>query len=206
MHPNPGFRKATKAQNIEFARARSFGTLAINHADGPLLSHIPFLLSEDGNRLEFHLVRSNPILKDLEPGTKALISVAGPDSYISPDWYEMDDQVPTWNYVSVHLRGTLTRLPDDTLPDILARLSHQFESRLAPKPIWKQDKMTPDVLAKMLRMIVPLAIDITSIDGTWKLGQNKSDSARLKAAQKVEEAGIGAQVQLLANLMKSPPA
>jgi transcriptional regulator len=48
MHPNPGFRKASRQQNIDFARHRSFGTLALNAEYGPLLSHIPFVLAASG--------------------------------------------------------------------------------------------------------------------------------------------------------------
>jgi len=55
-----------------------------------------------------HLVRSNPIAQCLRAGErKAVLAVSGPDAYVSPDWYaRMPDQVPTWNYVAVHLRGT----------------------------------------------------------------------------------------------------
>ena len=116
MHPNPAFRKAEDAQNIEFARDRAFGVLAINADGGPLMSHIPFQLSEDGTYLEAHLVRSNPILRALVDGPlEAVIAVSGADAYISPDWYGVADQVPTWNYVAVHLRGSLRALPQEEL-------------------------------------------------------------------------------------------
>ena len=97
MHPNPIFRKTETAKNIAFARMRCFGILSVNSDDGPLLSHIPFILTEDGASLEAHLVRSNPILRLLDTPQKAVIAVSGPDAYISPDWYLVADQVPTWN-------------------------------------------------------------------------------------------------------------
>ena len=55
MHPNPVFRKADPEQNIEFARKRGFGTLAINGENGPLISHVPFILSNDGSFVEAQL-------------------------------------------------------------------------------------------------------------------------------------------------------
>jgi transcriptional regulator len=205
MHPNPAFRKASLDQNLDFARTRAFGTLAISHDDGPLLAHIPFLLSADGTSLEAHLVRSNPILRALDTGRAAVLCVQGSDSYVSPDWYGADNQVPTWNYVAVHLRGQLRRLPDAELPGILARLSHEFESRLAPKPVWEMTKLEPEVLQKMLRQIVPVAMTVTGVDGTWKLAQNKPDPARLRAAEAISEAGVGADVSDLTRLMRKPP-
>jgi len=206
MHPNPAFRTPDTARNITFARERSFGILSLNADPAPLLSHIPFQLSEDGTRLEAHLVRSNPILKLLSQPRAAVMAISGGDSYISPDWYGVEQQVPTWNYVAIHLRGTLERLPDTDLRGILERLSANMETRLTPKPIWKLDKVTPENLAKMTRMIVPIAMNVDQIDGTWKLGQNKPPEAISDAATGVEQAQIGALTSELARLMRNSVA
>ena len=204
MHPNPAFRNATQEKNIRFARNRSFGTLAINSDDGPLLSHVPFLLSNDATYLELHLVRSNPIVRHLSQPTNAVISVNGGDAYISPDWYEIDDQVPTWNYVAVHLRGTLERLPENELHGVLKRLSASMEQRLLPKKPWTSDKMDQETYHRMQRQIVPIVLQITQIDGTWKLSQNKPDEVRLKAADGVRDYPMESQAEALSNLMRKP--
>ena len=205
MHPNPAFRKADAKANINFARQRGFGTLAINSDNGPLLSHVPFVLSEDGKMLEAHLVRSNPILKHISQAAKAVMSVLGPHSYISPDWYENDNQVPTWNYIAVHIRGELMARPEDELRPMLEKLSDQFESRLLPKAPWLIDKVDEEALKKMTRMIVPIRMQVSDIEGTWKLAQNKPPSARINAANQVREYGLGAELEDLAGLMKNPP-
>ena len=206
MHPNPAFRSAADAQNIAFAREQSFGLLSLSTDGAPLISHIPFQLSEDGTQAELHLVRSTEITRALKEPTPARLAVQGPHSYISPDWYNLPDQVPTWNYVAVHLTGTLERLPDSALEVVLARLSARFEARLAPKPEWTMGKMTPDVLAKMMRQIVPFRLSIEAVEGTWKLGQNKPDAARLGGADGAEAAGLGQEAAALAALMRKPPA
>lgn len=205
MHPNPAFRKSPDALNIDFARSRAFGTLAVNAPDGPLLSHVPFLLNEDGQSADLHLVRSNPIVGLLEQPQQVVIAVAGPDSYISPDWYGVEDQVPTWNYVAVHLRGTLERLPHDRMQDMLARQSALFEERLRPKTPWTDTKMTDGVMERMMRAIVPCRLTLTKIDGTWKLNQNKPDEVRLSSAKQVKTHGIGHEIQALSELMRDPP-
>ena len=202
MHPNPIFRKESEARNIQFARERAFGTLVVNANEGPLLSHIPFLLMEDNKTLELHLVRSNPILQLLkqEP-QKAVISVLGGDSYISPDWYFVDDQVPTWNYIAVHLRGMIELLPQGEIHTVLERLSASMETRLLPKKPWVSSKMDQEVYQKMLRQIVPVRMDVTEINGTWKLSQNKSDEVRMNASKGVAENGMGSELELLSKRM-----
>jgi transcriptional regulator len=191
MHPNAIFQKAPREKNIAFARERSFGILAVNSDTGPLLSHIPFHLSSDGKNLEAHLVRSNPILRLLAAPVDAVIAVSGGDAYISPDWYGVENQVPTWNYVAVHLRGKLRRLETGELRGILDRLSEEMEGRLAPKHPWKIDKMDKEIFEKMRRQIVAITLDVTGIDGTWKSSQNKSTDARTGAAIGAGDGRIG---------------
>lgn len=202
MHPNPIFHTETDDRNIAFARERAFGVLAVNGEDGPMMSHVPFLIDEEGAQLDLHLVRSNPIARALKTPIRAKIAVSGADGYISPDWYEVPDQVPTWNYVAVHITGRLEMLPQDQMRDMLDRQSRHFEDQLLPKAPWKTDKMTPEVLEKMMRQIVPCRMTIEAVDGTWKLNQNKPDEVRLRAADYVDAYGMGQEVRLLAALMR----
>ena len=166
MHPNPVYHTDDDARNLAFARDRGFGVLSVQGDSTPMLSHVPFLLSEDGKTAELHLMRSNPIARGLKQPLNAVLAVSGPDGYISPDWYGVDDQVPTWNYVAVHLTGVLELRPAEELRDLLDRESALFEQRLLPKPPWKTDKMSPEPLAKMMRMIVPCRMHIDQVDGT----------------------------------------
>ena len=205
MHPNPTYRKTSTDRSIAFARERSFGILSVNADPAPLLSHIPFQLGEDGERLEAHLTRSNPIVRLLGKPQAAVIAVSGPDGYVSPDWYGIGQQVPTWNYVAVHLRGVLRLLPQQELRGILERLATAMETRLLPKPVWTLDKLSDETFGKMSRMIVPLAMEVEQIEGTWKLGQTKPAGAVLGAAEGLEQSGFGAEVAKLAALMRGAP-
>ena len=208
MHANPTYRGASRERNLQFARNRGFGVLAAGDgsADGsPLLSHIPFIVTEGGGAVHGHLVRSNPMAKVLIAGErKAVLSVSGPDAYISPDWYGGPaDQVPTWNYVAVHLRGTLRLRSESTLRSHLEALSSRFEEELRPKPPWRITKVAPERLAALMRAIVPIELVVESVDGTWKLSQNKADAMRLGAAEHVATEGLGQDSALLAELMRT---
>ena len=104
------------------------------------------------------------------------------------------------------LRLFLPRLPDDALHPILERLSENFETRLTPKKPWTITKMDQEIYSRMLRQIVPVALDVTTIDATWKLSQNKPDEVRLAAAGGLaatdSDAGIGSETEILAGLMR----
>ncbi|MEM7547373.1 MAG: FMN-binding negative transcriptional regulator [Pseudomonadota bacterium] len=206
MHPNQAFRGVEDKRNLDFARERGFGILTISGAEGPLASHIPFIVADDGAVVAAHIVRSNPIWRALRGGeAKALIAVSGPDGYVSPDWYGAVDQVPTWNYVAVNLRGTLRLLDQAALRAHLDDLSARFEIHLAPKPVWHSSKMDQEVMARMMRTIAPIEMRIEAVHGTWKLNQNKTEDARLGAARAIADSGIGMELKELAALMTKPP-
>ena len=202
MHPNPAYRQEPQARALDFARERGFGTLTVAGPDGVLAAHVPFLV-EDG-LVAAHLVRSNPLVRHLGGGpAAALMIVTGPDGYISPDWYGEPDRVPTWNYLAVHLRGELRLIDEARLRAHLDRLAANFEARLAPKPPWKADKMTPEVLARLLRQIVPVEMTVEAIDSTFKLNQNGPASSRLGAAAGLAAGGTpGMETAALAALMR----
>ena len=204
MHPSPSFHSKNTAKDIAFVRDRAFGSLMINGDPVPMVAHVPVLLSEDGREVLIHLVRSNPIARALTAPLPARITVNGPDAYISPDWYGVADQVPTWNYVAVQITGVLALLPHEDMREVLDVQSAHFENRLADKAPWTTDKMTSEVLQKMMRMIVPCRMMVDDIAATWKLGQNKDNTVRERAAAKVP-GGMGTELEALAALMAEPP-
>ncbi len=199
MHPNPIFRSDDHVKSLSFAAERGFGILSVNGENGPLAAHLPFVFNKGRRRVAFHMLRSNPVARAAGP---ALLAVSGPDGYISPDWYGSPELVPTWNYVAVHVRGTLRMLEPEALEPHLRALSGEFERRLLPKPIWDLDKVSVAAREKMMRMLVPAELEITHVDATWKLGQNKPAEAVLGAVEGLKQSAIGAEVAGLAALME----
>lgn len=148
---------------------------------------MPFVWLDD-DRIGFHLSSSNKLASDIGSG-RALIVVNGPHAYVSPDWYGLEDQVPTWNYVAVELKGEVSAIAPESLPTLIDMLSQENEKRLAPKAIWTRDKMTPGVFERMLGAIVGFEMHVTDWHGTRKLGQNKSVEARASVSVALSAAG-----------------
>lgn len=211
MHPNPAFRQVPADANLAFARARGFGVLTVNGADGPLAAHVPFLIDAEARGLALHLARSNPIARAALPAP-ALLVLSGPDCYISPDWYgphdQVPDQVPTWNYVAVHLRGTLSPLPAGDLRAHVDSLSAEHEGRIEGKAPWTSAKMSDAAMERMMRMILPFRLQIAGIEGTWKLNQNKPAAIRARAAAALEATALetgASDARAIAALMRGLP-
>ncbi|MEO8529935.1 MAG: FMN-binding negative transcriptional regulator, partial [Deltaproteobacteria bacterium] len=96
MHPNPVYRGVSEHQSLAFVMKRGFGILMLNGDPVPMVAHAPVLLAEDGKSLDLHLARSNAIARAVKDEAPAVFACVGPNAYVSPDWYGIDDQVPTW--------------------------------------------------------------------------------------------------------------
>ena len=190
MYINPAFKTPDEAA-WAFVEARGFGTVVAVEDGGPTAAHVPLLVTREGERrrIEFHVARPNPLHKIVLAAPRVLVAVTGPDAYISPDWYVSHDQVPTWNYIAAQIKGTARPMPPERAQAHVEAMSLAFEERLRPKQPWSTAKMTPERLAMMLRAIVPLEIEVESIECSMKLGQNKSEGDRLEAARMLDWRG-----------------
>ncbi len=195
MHPNSSFAWEDRAELSAFARAVGFGTLFATTPGGPRVAHVPFVFTAV-DRLGFHLARGNALAKHLD-ASNAVFVVNGPNAYISPDWYGIPDQVPTWNYLALELEGCVTQMGEEWLISQVDLLSAQHEQRLLPKPPWTRDKMRDGAFAAMLRGIIGFEMSVTMWRGTSKLGQNKAPVVRAAAADGVEAAGSTVVAQLM---------
>jgi len=130
-----------------------------------------------------------------------VLAVSGCDAYVSPDWYGIEDQVPTWNYVAAHVRGNLRLLDKAELRGVLDRPSENMENRLLPKTPWTVDKVDPVTFKTLSLQIAPIAMEVTDIQATWKLSQNKTPDIVAGAANGIAQAGVAMETAELTRLM-----
>jgi transcriptional regulator len=174
MHPNRIFAWEDRAAMLAFVGDIAFCTICV---EGPEVVHVPVVV--DSSRIRFHVARGNRAKLE---GRRALLSCLGADAYISPDWYGVPDQVPTWNYVAVEAEGPLRMLDEGDLVTLLDDLGAAHEARLAPKAPWTRAKMSAGRFEAMLKAIVGYELRIEQLRGTRKLGQHRPALAEAAAA------------------------
>lgn len=201
MHPNRRFHWQDREAMLAFMGEVSFAHIFAMTPEGPRVAHAPVVVTRTGN-LRFHLARSNALAAHLG-GATAVASIAGPEAYISPDWYGTDDQVPTWNYLAVEAEGPVRRLGEDDLVALLDDLSAAHEARLLPKKRWTRAKMTPGRFEAMLPAIHAFELEISALRGTYKLGQNKSAAEMAGAAAGLEASGKSEVAALMRQLAEA---
>lgn len=134
----------------------------------------------EGWRVTGHVARANALWREAD-GQPVLAIFQGPQAYISPNWYPSKSQhgkaVPTWNYTMVQVHGTLRAIEDpEWLRAFVTRLTERHEGGRAMP--WHVADAPADYLAAMLQAIVGIEIEVTKLEGKFKLSQNRSAEDR----------------------------
>ena len=154
----------------DFVRRHPFATLVGFHQGEALVNHLPLNL-EDG-ALWGHLAFANPTWRPMVDGEVTAI-FHGPHAYVDHRWYaEPHDEVPTWNYAVVHIRGVLRPLHERAQ---LIQALDRLQKTVGEAPSWADG--TPADLARagvLEKSIVGLRIEIMDIQVKNKMSQNKN--------------------------------
>ncbi|HYJ18072.1 MAG TPA: FMN-binding negative transcriptional regulator [Burkholderiales bacterium] len=181
------FHEQDTARLHALIRAQNFGTLISNGTAGIEVSHLPFLLDGGRNVLRAHMARGNPQWKSLQSGAEVVAVFHGPHHYVSPSWYVNHPSVPTWNYAVVHVTGKPRLIEDSGQLEAMVRDLVDNHEAISPVP-WRMD-LPVDYREKMLAGIVGFEIDITGLEGKFKLSQNRPAADRPLVADTLEQIG-----------------
>ncbi len=175
------------------------GELITVGRNGPEASFIPLLISDDAETVTGHLARGNGQWATADLSVPALVTWVGPYAYVSPSYYpsmqEHGKVVPTWNFIMVHAKGNLTLHHDDDWKRTHVESLTSFHERLFPEP-WSVRDAPADYIERLVRNIVGMEVRVTSLEGKWKLSQNRpeSDIAGVIAGLSAQGQGAAADV------------
>ncbi|HLX62645.1 MAG TPA: FMN-binding negative transcriptional regulator [Planctomycetota bacterium] len=204
MYLPPHFAEHDTPGILDFIRRHSFGTLVSQHNGAPFASHLPFLIEPGApetrptTSLLGHMARANPQWMQAE-GQNVLAIFSGPHAYISPSWYATENMVPTWNYAAVHAIGVFHAIHDPAqLLDLVAKTVDVYESpREQP---WAFDAKN-EFYKKLVNSVVGFRLEITKLEGKFKLNQNHPPERRERVIQALD-ASPNPDDKAIARLMK----
>jgi transcriptional regulator len=167
------------------------------HAQELQANAVPFMLEADPaggpGIVRAHIARANPLWQDARLDVDSLVVFQGPQAYVSPSFYASKavhgKVVPTWNYMMVQARGKL-RVIDNTacLHAFLTRLTDLHEKpRVNP---WALSDAPADFIASLLPTLIGIEITLNSLQGKWKMSQNRSAADQAGVARGLQEAGV----------------
>lgn len=167
--------------------SNGFATLFSSHQGFPYATHLPLLLNEDGTELIGHFAKGNKHWTDIV-GQQVLVVFQGPHCYISPSWYESQDTVPTWNYVTVHVMGEIELMPDGDarLMESMQNLTRKYEEPTSGYSLMKVDD---EYIESLSKGVVGFTLRINQIEGKAKLSQNHSIERVERVIKQLEKTG-----------------
>ena len=182
-----------RADDLETARAivraHPFATIV---TAGLRATHMPCLLDEAGDGLVVlgHVARADPACEQLDG--PLLIVFHGPHGYVSGSWYG-EETIPTWNHVTLHMRGT-PQILEDPMP-VLRRTVDHFEAAVAQP--WSLDRLD-DRGRGMAEYVFSFRVAAEAWHAELKLSQDKPPPEQARVLAGLEHPGPYANPQLAA--------
>ncbi|WP_280145767.1 FMN-binding negative transcriptional regulator [Bacillus amyloliquefaciens] len=179
--PAPFQLSEADASNV--IKEYGFATLFSTAGGMPYATHLPLMMSKDNHYLYGHFALPNPQWKEIE-GQSVLAVFQGPHCYISPKWYETNQDVPTWNYVAVHVYGEAQLLDNEETVHSMSDLVLKYES---PDSSYKLEDIDAKLLAGLNKGVKGFKIKISKIEGKAKLSQNQPAARQELVVQQLKQ-------------------
>lgn len=179
------YREEDRQKLLAFLKQNNFAALVTFDGEKPIATHTPVEIveTENGWTIYGHISRANPQKKTFGDN-EALLIFQGAHTYISARWYTEVD-VPTWDYMIVHVYGKVREVQGDELYSVLSRLVENHESNTS----YRLEGLPQDMVQKEIRGVFGFAMDVARVEGAYKLSQGKTEEERMNIASELEKRG-----------------
>lgn len=159
---------------LQIMRAYPFAILITVDEQRPIATHLPVEIREYDGKIYVsgHVAFGNVQKHTLDKNADVLLVFLGPHAYISSSWYEAEN-VPTWDYLAVHVYGKSRILSGNELEAALAAMLEHYEAHRENGRLF--DTFTHGYIQDQMKGIVGFEIEITSIEASGKMSQNRND-------------------------------
>ena len=181
MYPPPHHQLNDRQKMIALIREYPFAMLVSVLGTKPLITHIPIIYNTESGLLVAHIDKNNPQMESLYDGAEVTAVFKGPDTYISPNIYTTK-QLPTWNYIIVHLQGIVRLINDhDLAKDTMIAMTKFLEGKEQKFVLEKEDTR----MQHSINYIQAFDITVTNWEGKFKLSQDKNSQDQLNAKEEL---------------------
>ena len=181
----PAYAKNENEEDLkDFIRKNGFG-IVVSTVDGKLwATHIPLILV--GGKLQGHISRGNKQWRALPQNEEVMVIFLGPHTYVSSSWYDHEN-VPSWDYVAVHVYGKAHIQSEEELIESLRQLTNKYEKD-SVHPI-SVDTMSEKFVHAELRGTIGFEITIERMEASYKLSQNRDEKNHTQIISELEKRG-----------------
>ena len=180
MYNYPHYKEEDIQKVIEFMRQHPFVALiGCDNKKRIEASQVPVLIEEKEGKifLHGHMARKSDHHRAFEENPDVLALFTGAHAYVSGSWYAGNpQQASTWNYISIHARGKINFLDENSLIEFLKKLSLHFENNNSQSST-VYDNLPVEYTGKLVKAILAFEIEVTELDNVFKLSQNRDEKS-----------------------------
>lgn len=189
MYKLPYYNEEDEEIVKQFVRDNPFAFLSgVDENNKPVATQIPMFIDEKDGKffLSGHIMRNTDHHKAFEHNSNVLTVFTGPHTYVSATWYDNPYQASTWNFMSVHAKGTIRFGNDEELIAILKRLTLHYENgNTSSTTVF--DNLPAEYTARIMKAIVAFEIEVTSLEHVFKLSQDRDEKSYDNIVGKLKE-------------------
>lgn len=196
MYDLPYHKEKNEQVVKEFIEKHPFAFLTgCNSESEPVATQVPVFMEErDGRKiLSGHIMKNTDHHRAFLQNENVLVVFTGNHTYVSGAWYSNPHTASTWNYMSVHAKGTIRFLSGTQLEEVLRKTSLHFEryDRESPTVF---DNLPAEFKQKVLNAIVAFEIEVTKMDHVFKLSQDRDAESYFNIIEKLKSQGEDGRV------------
>ena len=187
MYNLPYFKEKDQQVVLDFIHQHPFAFLAGCSEDGkPVATQVPVFIDEREGKLFLsgHIMKNTDHHKAFLINPNVLAVFSGPHTYVSASWYDKKEQASTWNYISVHARGVVKFLDEQSLLDVLKRTTNHFENN--PYSGSNFEDLPAEYVQRLAKAIIAFEVEVQEIDNVFKLSQNHNEKTYHSIMEKLD--------------------
>ena len=196
MYDLPEYKERNEKVIKEFIDRHPFAFVSgCDSENKPVATQVPVFIEEnDGKKiLRGHIMKNTDHHKAFLHNENVLVVFTGDHTYVSGTWYSNPYTPSTWNYMSVHAKGIIRFLDDDSLIDVLRMITLHFENQnINSTTIF--DNLPSDYTQKLMKAIAAFEIEVTDMNHVFKLSQDRDKQSYLNIIAKLNEQGGAGKV------------
>jgi len=189
MYSLPYFKEKNQKVVLEFIHQHPFAFISgCDENNKPVATQIPVFIEERSGKLYLsgHMMKQTDHHKALEKNPNVLCVFSGNHTYVSATWYSDPHQASTWNYMSVHVKGLIRFLDENSLVDVLKKTSLHFENGNTNSST-VYENLPEDYRSRLVKAIVAFEVEVESIENVFKLSQNRDKDSYQHIIQNLKD-------------------
>jgi len=188
MYDLPYHKETNKQAVSEFIAKYPFAFLAGCDLEGrPVATQVPVFMEEQDGQLVLsgHLMKDTDHYRVFLQNENVLVVFSGKHAYVSGAWYSNPSTPSTWNYMSVHVKGTIQLLEGEAVEEVLRKTSLYFENGNRESPTIF-DNLPAELRENAVKAIAAFKIEVAEVDTVFKLSQDRDAASFSNIVEKLK--------------------